>query len=429
MKIGFISFPATGHLNQMTALARKLQSRGHEAVMIGIPDTEAHASAANLPFISFGEKEHPIGSIAERWSVVGTMEGLEVSRYSFGQLSPDMTRAALKYLPEILSKAGIEAMVIDTVFWFAQLVPMYLGIPFVHIWTVLPFDMSGSTPPLYFSWPNENTEEARARNVEGVKTVVEIAMPNALVAIPFAEEMGLSIDWNDPEATNSKLAVISQIPSEFDYPDIPWPSSFHYAGPFHDGKGRRQVDFPWDKLSGEPLIYASLGTVANGRKDLYKTILGAVGPLKGVQVVLSVGDKIDPADLGTLPANTIAVPEAPQIELLKKAALCITHAGLNTVLEALAQGVPMVAIPNCYDQPGNAARVAYHGLGECVDLDQLTVERLSELVQKVLKDPGYSEKAKEFQKIIADRRGLDLAADVIERAFEISPVKAGLVEA
>jgi MGT family glycosyltransferase len=170
--------------------------------------------------------------------------------------------------------------------------------------------------------------------------------------MPYAEEMGLDISWNDPSATTSKLAVISQIPREFDYPDIPWPAWFHYAGPFHDGEGRTPIAFPWEKLSGEPLIYASLGTVVNGLEHVHKAILGAVGPLTGFQIVLSIGKFINPADLGPIPANTLLVAEAPQIELLKIAALCITHAGLNTVLETLAQGVPMVAIPNSYDQPG-----------------------------------------------------------------------------
>jgi UDP:flavonoid glycosyltransferase YjiC (YdhE family) len=45
------------------------------------------------------------------------------------------------------------------------------------------------------------------------------------------------------------------------------------------------------------------------------------------------------------PSNTIIVSHAPQLELLKRTSVCITHAGLNTVLESLAQGVPQVAIP------------------------------------------------------------------------------------
>jgi UDP-glucoronosyl and UDP-glucosyl transferase len=81
-----------------------------------------------------------------------------------------------------------------------------------------------------------------------------------------------------------------------------------------------------------------------------------------MQVVLSVGRNVNPGDLERIPPNTIVVRIAPQIELLKRAALCITHAGLNTALEALAQGVPMAAIPIGYDQPGVAARIAYHGV-------------------------------------------------------------------
>ena len=76
----------------------------------------------------------------------------------------------------------------------------------------------------------------------------------------------------------------------------------------------------------------------------------------------------------------------------------------------------MVAIPIGFDQPGIAARIAYHGVGEFIEVEQLTQERLSELIQKVLKNRGYRDKARCFQKVIAETRGLDLA-DVIEQAF------------
>ena len=113
----------------------------------------------------------------------------------------------------------------------------------------------------------------------------------------------------------------------------------------------------------------------------------------------------------------IMINRVPQIEVLKRAALCITHAGINTALESLAEGVPMVAIPIGFDQPGIAARIAYHGVGEFIEVEELSPERLSELIQKVLKNPGYRDKARYFQKVIAETHGLDIAADVIEQAF------------
>jgi zeaxanthin glucosyltransferase len=78
----------------------------------------------------------------------------------------------------------------------------------------------------------------------------------------------------------------------------------------------------------------------------------------------------------------------------------------------------MVAIPIGFDQPGVAARIAYHGVGEFVEIGDLTAERLSELIQRVRTNPSYRDKARYFQKVIAQTQGLDLAADVIERAFK-----------
>jgi MGT family glycosyltransferase len=133
--------------------------------------------------------------------------------------------------------------------------------------------------------------------------------------------------------------------------------------------------------------------------------------------VLAVGRNLSLSDLGPIPSNTIVVSIAPQIELLKRATLCLTHAGLNTALEALAQGVPMVAIPIGYDQPGVAARIAYHGVGEFVEIGNLTARHLSELIAKLKANPNYRGKARWFQKVLGETRGLDVAADIIEQVF------------
>jgi zeaxanthin glucosyltransferase len=172
------------------------------------------------------------------------------------------------------------------------------------------------------------------------------------------------------------------------------------------------------KAGWQTLVYASLGTLVNGLDSIYKTILPAVGRTPEIQVVLAKGNNIELADLGPIPSNVIVVDQAPQIELLKRSALCITHAGLNTALESLAYGVPMVAIPIGYDQFGVAARIAYHGVGESLEVDHLSVDALHTLMQRVLNTHSYREKALYFKKIIAQRRGLDVAAESIERAFE-----------
>jgi zeaxanthin glucosyltransferase len=85
------------------------------------------------------------------------------------------------------------------------------------------------------------------------------------IAQSYAKRNGLEIDWSNPAVTLSKLAVITQTPKEFDFPISHLPPQFHYADPFHDNEGREPVPFPWEKLTGKPLIYASMGTLVNGQ--------------------------------------------------------------------------------------------------------------------------------------------------------------------
>jgi UDP:flavonoid glycosyltransferase YjiC (YdhE family) len=118
-----------------------------------------------------------------------------------------------------------------------------------------------------------------------------------------------------------------------------------------------------------------------------------------------------------VPQNAIVVNHAPQLELLKKASVCITHAGFNTVLEALAQGVPQVAIPVTNDQPGVAARIAAHQTGVVASLEELTVSYLSTLVDEVLNNSMYRDNAGKFQQAIAKTNGLSRAASLLEEAF------------
>ncbi len=92
--------------------------------------------------------------------------------------------------------------------------------------------------------------------------------PISTVAHAYAKKVGLDIDWTDPFATISKLAWLTQTPKEFDFESSHWPTQFHYTGPFHDGFGRVESNFPWDRLTGEPLIYASMGTLQNGLESV-----------------------------------------------------------------------------------------------------------------------------------------------------------------
>jgi zeaxanthin glucosyltransferase len=157
----------------------------------------------------------------------------------------------------------------------------------------------------------------------------------------------------------------------------------------------------------------------NGRADVFRKIVAGVAKHKGTQLVLSICDQLDPKEIGPAPSNAIIVNQAPQLELLARTSVCITHAGLNTVLESLAQGVPQVAIPATFEQPGVATRIAAQKTGVTVPFEGLTPDHLSSLLVEVVSNPIYRQNSRKFQEIISRANGLSTAADIIERCFGV----------
>ncbi len=414
MKLGFICPNLPGHLNPMTALARQLQTRGHDVVFLYSSD------AAGLPFIPDPEKDH----FNENRPPASKMQGEDALKFGMHLLMAQ-TEAMWKSLPAIVQANAVDALLLDTVQFYVELGPMQLGMPYIHVSAALHRDYSGYTPPYFSDWPHETTSEALGRNRKGVERFLETLAPTIAVAKPYAKRAGLDVDWDNPLATISKLAWITQTPRAFDFESSHWPSQFHHTGPFHDGKGRQKIEFPWKRLTGEPLIYASMGTILNGRLDVFRTIVAAVTKHKGLQLVLSVGDQVDPDQIGPIPSNAIIVKRAPQLELLKQSSVCITHAGLNTVLESLAQGVPQIAIPVTFDQPGVAVRIADKQTGVVTTLDKLPADHLSTLLNEVLNNSTYRDNARKLQKAIAKANGLSVAADLVEKSLGVTK-KAGV---
>ena len=190
--------------------------------------------------------------------------------------------------------------------------------------------------------------------------------PNTLTTIQITIHT-----YDAPNQNYSSLAQICQQPAEFEFPRQVLPDCFHFTGSFSNPQSRESVPFPYERLTGQPLVYASLGTVQNRLLWIFEAIAEACQDLD-VQLVIALGGGASSDSLPELSGKAIAVGYAPQLELLPKAALTITHAGMNTTLESLSNGVPMVAIPITNDQPGVAARIAWTGTGEVIPLEQAT---------------------------------------------------------
>jgi MGT family glycosyltransferase len=412
---GFLSYPAPGHLYPLTALARRLQQRGHRVTYFQVADAEPFVRAAGLEFRQIGATDHPAGTMRQLVEPLGRLKGIAGLRYTVEELVCRDAAMVLRDAPAAVRGAGVDALVVDQAELAGGSVAEVLGLPFVTAVATLPINLDARVPFVGFPWPHRSGVLARLRNRLG-NAGFEFLMAPVHRIINKRRRV-----WRLPavEALDgyfSPLAQVAQVPAGFDFPGRRLPPQFHYTGPFTDGASRAAVDFPWERLDPDrPLVFASMGTLQNGLHHVFHTIAAACTGL-GVQLVLSLGGGLEPEALGELPGDPVVVGYAPQLELIRRAVLTITHGGLNTVLESLARGVPVVALPVTNDQPGVGARIEWSGTGKTVPVGRVSMQRLRAAIEEVLGNPSYRSRARCLQFQIAAGNGLDRAAELIEQA-------------
>ncbi|MDY7021538.1 MAG: glycosyltransferase [Cyanobacteriota bacterium] len=410
---GIVCPNSTGHLNTMFPLGKELQQRGHRVTLFGKLDIEQKVQAAGLEFKAIGESEFPVGSVAKSLTELGKLEGREALGYTVNIVKKN-AEVLLRDAPKLMKEAGIEALLVDQVSPEGGAVADFLGIPFVTICSAVVLNREEIVPPFSTNWNYNPNALGRLRNRLGYQILKRVSKPVTDVINAYRQE------WKLPEQSSandrySKLAQISQQPAELEFPREKLPQWFHFTGPYHSPVGRNVPDFPYEKLTGQPLIYASLGTVQNRLIGVFQQIAEACVGLDA-QLIISLGGSAKPESLPKLAGSPLVVEYAPQLELLQKASLTITHAGMNTTLECLNNAVPMVAIPIANDQPGVASRIVWSGCGEAVPLKRVDVPRLKTAIEKVLTEDSYKQNALRLQNAIKQAGGVQRAVDIIEQA-------------
>jgi zeaxanthin glucosyltransferase len=409
----------------MTALARRLQQRGHSVVLFGIADTEARIRAAGIDFCLIGEKDFPPGTLQKLDEHLSELHGLPSFKFTLERIL-STARMVLRDGPEAARREKVEAFLIDEA-EFGGNVADYLGLPFVSVAIIPPMVWDNRIPPYCFPWPAGQDAPSRFRNELAMRFLARVAHPIFKLVNQQRTTWGIEPhkNWDDALST---LAQVAQLPAalEFDIPMRDRHPLLHYTGPFLDAQQRPKIEFDWHRLDGRPLVYASLGTLQNGSEKIFRVIAAACADLT-VQLVMSLGGGIDRERLGPLSGDPIVVKYAPQLDLIKRSAIVITHAGINTVLESLAEGVPLVCIPLGNDQPGVASRVKSRGAGVVVPPRGLTAKRLRSALCAVLEDESYRTAARKLQASILQSDGLGVAADIVEDALKIR--RAPLVQA
>jgi MGT family glycosyltransferase len=162
------------------------------------------------------------------------------------------------------------------------------------------------------------------------------------------------------------------------------------------------------------MIYASLGSVQNTKYSIFHCIAAACEGLD-VQLVIAHGGGLNAQAIRSLPGSPLVVEYAPQPDVLANASLTITHAGMNTTLDSLSYGVPLVAIPITFEQPGTGARISATGVGEVISLSKLNTSSLRLAIKRVLGENAYRKNALRVQQSISMGGGVKQAVNIIEQ--------------
>ncbi len=173
--------------------------------------------------------------------------------------------------------------------------------------------------------------------------------------------------------------------------------------------------FPLDRLErfDGPVVYASLGTVYNRWTGFFRTVIAA---LPDALIVMSAGSSAQAAAIGPVPDNVLLRPYVPQTDVLARADLFITHAGMGSVSEAISAGVPTILTPRGADQYLNSARMVELGLGRLLPRRSFTRSGVRDLAAAVLADDGMRSRLAEMRAAIQSGPTLEDGVRAIELA-------------
>ena len=385
--------PYRGHLHSIVPMAKALQAAGHEVLVATAPELAPTVFSAGLDWLPAGLDAHTVYELIEPRPGVAA-DDPDFGEYAIGSKVGDLVGTMLgPYRPDLVVREATDVA--------AAVAGEVIGLPVVTYGITSFIDRESFLG------------EGVAANLERIRAAFGLD-PDPLLASMYR---GLY------------LAVV---PPEFDEDPLPvdevqrvayraWDGGAGERGTDGDAVGRPASA----AAGGRPQVLVTLGTVFNERFDLLRAWCAALAG-DGWSVICTLGADLDPAEFGEPPAHVRLERYVPHSSLLPGCALVVCHGGLNTVMGALCEGVPVVAVPLGSDQEHNARRVAELGLGLELAEEGATAAAVATAARRIRDDDAFASRACAFARRVAALPGLDEGVRSLERVAR-SPAAAAPV--
>ncbi len=365
-RILFTCRPLSGHFEPLVPLAVAARAEGHSVAFASGDPVVARAAEAGFGVFEAGPSESFRGEWAPLFPLFSTLVGDAQRRFFLTEIFANLELAPRAAdLEAIMSTWRPDLVVHEMAEFAAPMVATSLGIPYVDVGygALIPHDL--------------------------------------LVAAGAAA----GVHWSDRGLTPHPLGgafrylYVDPCPPALQNPEI---ANLDAVQPMRPSAGETQTaerSEVFDLLPAGPVVYLTLGTIWNTDLEVFRVVIDAL--VDHVNVIVTVGRQNDPAALGKQPDNVIVRSYIPQQELLPWSDAMVAHGGSGTVLGALANGVPLLMIPQGADQWSNAVHVVDAGAGRRLLRNELTTTAVHEGVTALLTDPSYRRAASNISHEIA----------------------------
>jgi MGT family glycosyltransferase len=398
--LAFLPYPSYGHTMPVLAVLGELVARGHRVTCFASEEFEERIRATGAevrlyePPLSTASPPEVIDADESARSALRLLE-------SSTALMPSIEAAFADGLPD--------AVVYDTTLWLTgRLLASRWDRPRVQ---VSPTFISNER----FNLSDECNEFAGEIDPKH-PALAEFAtrLTDLVTGSGLPTEAQAELFYGHDEFT------VAFLPKEFQFSGETFDERHAFVGPT---AGQRREEHTWAPPGdGRPVLLVSLGTTIHSRPDFFRDCARAFADSPW-HVVMALGSRVAPEDVGPLPPNVEAHSWVPLSAVLAHTSVFLCQSGMGSIMESLHKGVPMVVVPHHPEQQVNAKRLDQLGLAELVRPKDASVEALHAAVTRVAGDTAMRERVREMQRHVHAAGGAVRAADVIENRLSVRPLE------